>query len=207
MIDSLPEEDNQNCLMIKILLYTGFRRGELCGLKYEDIDFQNNTISVKRNLLYLPEKGIFENTPKTESSIRTISVSGNIIQLLHKHRVLQTQRRIAVGDKWNDTGYIFTTWNGSPIHPDTISGWFRKFIKKYNLPDVSIHSLRHTSATMLLMNGLPIKAVSTRLGHANAVTTSMIYSHALQSADEKASEIMDDIMAGNKGKQNKKKHS
>ena len=157
VIDGLPDEDSQNCLMIKILLFTGFRRGELCGLKYEDIDFENNTISVKRNLLYLREKGIFENTPKTESSIRTISVSGNIIQLIKKHRVSQMKRKIAVGDKWNETGYIFTAWNGSPLHPDTISAWFRKLVKKHNLPDVSIHSLRHTAATMLLMNGLPVK--------------------------------------------------
>ena len=92
------------------------------------------------------------------------------------------------------------------LHPDTISSWFRKFVKKYDLPDISIHSLRHTAATMLLMNGLPVKAVSSRLGHANAVTTSAIYSHALQSADEKAAEIMDNIISGNKNKP-KKKHS
>ena len=205
VIDNLPEENSQNCLMIRIFLFTGLRRGELCGLKFEDIDFINNTISVKRNLLYLPEKGIFENTPKTESSIRTISVSDNIIKLLNIHRISQMKRQVVTGDKWIDTDYIFTAWNGAPLHPDTISSWFRKLVKKYDLPNVSIHSLRHTVATMLLMNGLPVKAVSSRLGHANAVTTSMIYSHALQSADEKAAEIMDDILSGNKNKQ-KKKH-
>ena len=206
VIDSLPDEDNQYCVMIKILLFTGLRRGELCGLKYEDIDFNKNTISIKRNLLYLPDKGIFENTPKTESSIRTISVSDNIIQLIKKHKVLRMRRTIELGDKWVETDYIFTGWNGVPLHPDTISSWFRKLVQKYDLPNVSIHSLRHTAATMLLMNGLPVKAVSSRLGHANAVTTSQIYSHALQSVDEKAAEIMDDIMSGNKNKQ-KKKHS
>ena len=192
ILDNLSPEEEQNKLMIQILLFTGLRKGELCGLKFEDIDFNNRAISVKRNLLYLPEQGIFENTPKTDSSIRTISVSDNIIQLLKNHRISQMRQKIIISDKWNETGYIFTAW-------------FRKLVKKYELPDVSIHSLRHTAATMLLMKGLPVKAVSSRLGHANAVTTSSIYSHALKSIDEKASEIMDDILSGN-NKQNKKRH-
>ena len=136
----------------------------------------------------------------------TISVSKQIIQMLKNHKTEQIKMKTELGDKWIDTDYIFTAWNGAALHPDTISSWFRKFVKKYDLPDISIHSLRHTAATMLLMNGLPVKAVSSRLGHANAVTTSAIYSHALQSADEKAAEIMDDILSGNKNKQ-KKKHS
>lgn len=206
ILDNLPEKDNQNKLMIKILLFTGLRKGELCGLKFEDIDFKNNTINIKRNLLYLPEKGVFEDTPKTKSSIRTVSVSDNIIQSLERHKISELKKQIIVGDKWNETGYIFTSWNGTPIHPDTISSWFRKLVKKYDLPDVSIHSLRHTAATMLLMNGLPTKAVSSRLGHASAITTSTIYSHALKSADEKASEIMDDILSDNKSREDKKKH-
>ena len=126
--------------------------------------------------------------------------------MLKNHKISQTKQRIQCGDKWIDTDYLFTSWNGAPLHPDTIGGWFRKFVKKYNFPNISIHSLRHTAATMLLMNGLPIKSVSSRLGHANAVTTSQIYSHALQSVDEKAAEIMDDILSGKKSKKDKKKH-
>jgi integrase len=205
ILDSLPDKDSQNALMIKILVFTGLRKGEICGLKFEDVDFDNHTINVKRNLLYLPGKGVFEDTPKNESSIRKISVSGNIIQLLRQHKISHMKKEIMVGDQWNETGYIFTAWNGSPLHPDTISAWFRKLVKYYDLPNVSIHSLRHTSATMLLMNGLPVKAVSSRLGHTNAVTTSQIYSHALQSVDKQAAEIMDGIMAGGEGGQ-KKKH-
>lgn len=113
---------------------------------------------------------------------------------MNQHRIWQTKRRLEVGDLWNHTEYLFTSYNGLPLHPDTISSWFRKFTAKYDLPDVSIHSLRHTNVTMLLMRGLPVKAVSSRLGHANAITTSNIYSHALKSKEERASEIMDDIM-------------
>ncbi|MCL2774170.1 MAG: tyrosine-type recombinase/integrase [Oscillospiraceae bacterium] len=206
VINSLPDDENQNCLMIKVLLSTGLRRGELCGLKYDDIDFENRTISVNRNLLYLPDKGIFENTPKTESSIRVIPASPYIIQSIKEHKILQKQRKIECGDKWNDTEYIFTAWNGSPLHPDTISGWFRKLVKKYDLPNVSIHSLRHTAATILLMKGLPARVVAELLGHVNEITTATIYSHVLKSVYDKAADIMDDVMSGKQNRQDKKKH-
>ena len=203
LLDSLPEKDNQYCLMIKVLLATGFRRGELCGLKYEDIDFKYNEISVKRNLLYLPDKGVFENTPKTESSIRTITVQEDIMELIAEHKIKQASRQEELGDRWQDSGYIFTSWDGAPLHPDTISAWFRKLVKKYDLPNVSVHSLRHTAATMLLMNGLPMKAVASRLGHVNEIMLGATYSHALKSADVKAAKIMGNVMSVKK-KRNKK---
>lgn len=198
ILDTLPEDESQNVTMIKLLIFTGLRRGELCGLKWCDVDFNRRELNIERNLLYLPDKGIYEDTPKTETSTRSISISDSIIALLTQHRIWQTKKRLEVGDQWNDTEYLFTSYNGLPLHPDTISSWFRKLIEKYNLPDVSIHSLRHTNATLLLMNGLPVKTVSSRLGHSNAVTTSNIYSHALKSKEEKASEIMDDIITKKK---------
>ena len=189
--------------MIRLLLSLGVRRGELCGLKWSDINFFASTININRNLLYLPEKGIFEDTPKTPKSKREISVTSNELQMLNSHRAYQFKRQLELGDAWIETDYIFTSWNGSALHPDTISSWFKKLIKKYDLPDISIHSLRNTNATMLLMNGLPVKAVSSRLGHSNAVTTSNIYSHALKSVDEEAATVIDNILS-NGNKQDKK---
>lgn len=204
ILDTLPEEENQNCLMIKLLLSTGLRRGELCGLKWQDINFGDLTVTIKRNLLYLPNKGIFEDTPKTETSNRSVTLSNSIISLLNEHKKMQLRKQFELGDRWTYTDYLFTSWNGLPLHPDTISSWFKELVKKYNLPDVSVHSLRHTNATMLLMNGLPEKAVSSRLGHANVTTTRNIYSHALQSKDKEAAEIMDNILS-KENRQNKKR--
>lgn len=89
---------------------------------------------------------------------------------------------------------MFTRDNGLPLHPDTISGWFHKFVMKNNLPDVTIHSLRHTNASLLIANGINLTTVSKRLGHANTATTTKIYAHAIRSADEIAADTLDDIL-------------
>ena len=90
---------------------------------------------------------------------------------------------------------MFTTYEGNPIHPDTITGWFHDFIEKNNLPKVTIHSLRHTNATMLINSQVPVTTVAARLGHANPSTTTKIYAHAIKSADAAAAEALDDIFS------------
>ncbi len=95
---------------------------------------------------------------------------------------------------WLDCDRLFTTWNGSPIHPDSITGWFAAFIKRHELPKITIHSLRHTNITLLIMAGIPLRTVAKRAGHSSTVTTSLIYSHAIQSADEMASGVLEDIL-------------
>ena len=80
------------------------------------------------------------------------------------------------------------------MHPDSLTAWFKKFITKYNLPSVSIHSLRHTNASLLIANGVNITTVSKRLGHATTATTTKIYAHAIQSADEAACNTLQNIL-------------
>ena len=180
--------------MIILLIYTGLRRGELCGLEWKDIDFDNQTMSVQRNSLYLPDKGIYTDTTKTRSSMRVIKLPAVACQLLKDHKVWQNKERLQLGDQWHNTDRLFTQWDGNPIHPDTVSGWFAKFIKKTDLPPVTLHSLRHTNATLLIANKADIRTVSQRLGHAQTSTTVNIYAHAIQSADAAAAEVLDDIL-------------
>ena len=80
------------------------------------------------------------------------------------------------------------------MHPDTLSGWFRKFIARSGLPDISVHSLRHTNATLLIAGGTAVTTVAKRLGHANASTTTKIYAHAIRSADEAAAETLENLL-------------
>ncbi len=194
LFERLQTEPAQYKTMIMVLVYTGMRRGELCGLKWTDIDFKNRIINIQRTSLYLPGKGIFEDSTKNYSSQRVIKVSDMVISLLKSHRMQQNTDRIKIGDRWEDTGYIFTAWNGKPIHPDTLSGWFRSFVKKHDMPDVSIHSLRHTNATLLIANGVNLTTVANRLGHANTNTTTKIYAHAIKTADEMAADTLQDIL-------------
>ena len=100
-----------------------------------------------------------------------------------------------------NTGFIFTNNTGKPLHPDTVSSWFSDFIKAHKeLPPISLHSLRHTNATLQIAGGVPLTTVAKRLGHADTVTTSRIYAHAIKSADEAAAETLEDILSPDKNR-------
>lgn len=194
LIECLQAEPLQYRVMITVLLYTGMRRGELCGLEWDDIDFDNCLIDISRTSLYLSGKGVFDDTTKTESSKRVIKIPYEAVNALKEHQIEQIKERFKLGDRWQDSGKVFTQCNGKPIHPDTISGWFSRFIKKNDLPPIHLHSLRHTNASLLIASGVDLRTVSKRLGHSNMTTTSNIYTHAIKSADERAAELLNDIL-------------
>lgn len=194
LLNCLQAEPLQYRAMITLLLYSGMRRGELCGLEWSDIDFKNSIIDISRTSLYLADRGIFDDETKTETSKRVIKIPSVAMNLLKEHRLQQTKELFKLGDMWVKSNKVFTQWNGKPIHPDTLTGWFAKFVKKNNLPPIHLHSLRHTNATLLIASGADLRTVSKRLGHSNMTTTSNIYTHAIQSADERAAELLGDIL-------------
>lgn len=194
LLNCLQSEPLQYRAIITLLLYSGMRRGELCGLEWSDIDFKNNIIDISRTSLYLSDRGVFDDETKTETSKRVIKIPSVAMDLLKEHRLQQTKELFKLGDKWIKSNKVFTQWNGKPIHPDTLTGWFAKFVKKNNLPPIHLHSLRHTNATLLIASGADLRTVSKRLGHSNMTTTSNIYTHAIQSADERAAELLEDIL-------------
>ncbi len=178
---------------VMLLLYSGMRRGELCGLTWQDIDFTHNLISITKASLYLPEYGVFDDSTKNKSSERVIQVPQEMTDLLKLYQKEQNITRLSMGDKWVNSGKIFTTQYGAPMHPDTLSDWFKKFIRKNNLPDIHLHSLRHTNATLLIASGTNIRTVAKRLGHSTPTTTGNIYAHAIKTADEIAAEKLANI--------------
>ncbi len=194
MLELLDNENIQHRTIVKLLLYTGMRRGELCGLTWDDIDFDHALIAVCRSSLYLPGQGVFEDTTKNETSQRCIKIPLDAVNTLREYHAWQNQERLKLGDQWQDSGRVFTTWNGAPIRPDTITGWFHKFVEKSGLPPIHIHSLRHTNATLLIASGTNLQTVAKQLGHSNVTTTGKIYSHAIKSADEAAAETLEDIL-------------
>lgn len=199
LLDLLEAESTEYKTMIRLLLFTGLRRGELLGLEWKDIDFDKSTLQICRTSLYLPDKGIFEDETKNATSNRIIKLSQTAINDLRAYRVWQMEQRFKIGDKWTETSRIFTTEDGKPLHPDTLSRWFSKFIKAHsdNLPPITIHSLRHTNATLQIAGGVPLTTVAKRLGHADTVTTSKIYAHAIKSADEAAAETLENLLTPN----------
>lgn len=194
LVDKLQTAPQPFKTAIQLLLFTGMRRGEMCGLEWSDIDYERKIISIDKNVVYTKETGVYEDTPKTNSSIRGIKVSDYVIELLDEYKKWQNEQRGILGSKWGDSQKIFTNDSGYPLHPTSVSSWFSTFCKHNELKHIPLHSLRHTSASILIMNGVPLNAVSKRLGHACAATTSNIYTHVFKTADEMAAKALDDVI-------------
>lgn len=194
MLTLLEKEPIQYQTMITLLVYTGIRRGELCGLEWKDIDFENQVMHVVRSAQYIGNKTMITKEPKTKSGIRHFSLSIHACILLKKYKRWQLEQKLGAGDRWEESDRLFTSWNGKTIHPDTITDWFSKFIKRSGLPYVTLHSLRHTNATLMIAEGTDVCTVSRRLGHANTATTLNIYAHALKSKDREAANTLDTVL-------------
>ncbi len=171
-------------------LLSGLRRGELLGLRWSDVDFDNQMIRIVQTSAYLRGKGVYTDTPKNESSARPLKLSRSAFVILEEMRAWQNRQRELCGDYWkNPDGRVFTRENGAPIRPDTLTSWFHDFVVRNGLPDVHVHSLRHTYASLMIADKTPLVIVAKRMGHAQTSTTANIYAHMIQSADEKAAEV------------------
>jgi len=192
MIALLQKEPVQNRTMIMLLILLGMRRGELLGLEWKDIDFANQTLRIVRTSQFV-DKAIITKEPKTQSSIRTLSFDNVVLGLLQDFRAWQDGQRERFPD-WKESDRLFTSPRGGPMHPDSITQWFSKFIKRSGLPKVSLHSLRHSNATLMIAGDVDIATVSKRLGHANTSVTLNIYTHALKSRDRLAAQTLESLL-------------
>ena len=177
----------------ELLIMTGARRGEILGLKWSAVDFEANRLHICNNILYSPDRGIYEDTPKTEQSNRYISVPAETMRLLRQYQMWQNAERLRLGEYYNYQGFVFSQDNGQPMHPDSVTDWLAKFSKKYNLPHINPHAFRHTMASTLYFNGMDSVSISKRLGHAQVSTTANIYAHVMEAADQKNADILADV--------------
>ena len=181
------------CLVILAIL-TGFRRGELVGLHWNDIDFKNHKISVKRSAYYLSGQPTSEKKPKTDLSTRTIAVPSICFDLLKQWRCEQSKMKLALGKSWKGSENIFTTDYGGIMNPATGPKWFSSFLVKNNFPHIRFHDLRHTFATLLISSNVDVKTVSHKLGHASTNTTLKFYVHDLESTDIASAELLENML-------------
>lgn len=173
-------------------LLSGLRRAELLGLRWQDIDLDTGVLHIVQTSNYVSGTGVYVSTPKTEDSTRFLRVSRTAILMLLEYKAWQDDMKAKVGDAWEGTDdRVFTNEVGRPIFPTSLTQWMGKFIKRTGLPSSSVHSLRHTYASLLIADGTPVVVVSNNLGHAQVSTTSDIYSHIISSAEAKAVEVMD----------------
>ena len=188
--EALENAPSKYRAMLYILIETGCRRGELVGLKWDAIDFKNKEISLRNNLQYSKEKGIYEETLK-EGAAHTLSVSDDLIKFLKKYKREQDTFRLMIGiPSFNEKNFLFIQEDGRPMHPDTLYGWMKKFEKANDLPPMHPHKFRHSQASILISSGIDILTVSKRLGHAQTSTTQDIYGHLLKQSDRNASDAI-----------------
>lgn len=176
--------------ILHLFLITGARRGEILGLKWDRVDFDKNRIFICNNILYSPDRGIYEDTPKTSTSTRYITLPADTMRLLRQYKLWQAAERLRLGEYYQNNGYVFSQDNGKPMHPDSVTDWMNKFSKRNNLPHINPHAFRHTMASMLYFNGVDSVSISKRLGHAQVSTTANIYAHVMEEADQRNADIL-----------------
>lgn len=190
-----PEENYKYVLFYTLAVYTGFRLGELMGLEWKDIDFGSNMVTINRTSIYSKLKGgTYTETPKTETSYRTLKLSNEAVEALLHWQQLQNEQKIKVGDKWQETDRIFTKWNGLTLDRTAPGYFFKQFCERTGMRYVCNHSFRHFHASVLISNGVDVKTVQSCLGHSTPTTTLSIYCHTFQSAQVRAMDTVADVI-------------
>lgn len=192
--NALANEPAMWKMLTHLLLITGARRGEILGLKWDKVEFNKNRIYICNNVLYSSDKGIYEDTPKTEKSKRYIVLPSETIKELKEYKVIQGKEFLKQGIPQLKNGFVFSQYNGKPLHPDSVTTYLNRLSKKYNLPHLNAHAFRHTMASLLYFNGVDSVSISQRLGHAQVSTTANIYAHVMEKADQRNADILSDIL-------------
>ena len=190
IIAALEGESIKYETYFKLVLATGLRRGEACGLKWSDINWRKRTIHVQRGVVKLSHQESITKDPKTSSGDRMVYLSKEMCQLLKAwHKECEWDRQQTANETVSEDDYLFRQPNGKPMNPCTFTYRFKLILKANNLPlDLSVHSLRHTNASLLIAQGVDVRTVASLLGHAQASTTLDIYAHAFDKNKRKAQE-------------------
>lgn len=167
---------------------TGMRRGELCALRWDDCDLDGGLVVVERSVTQTGRDRQYVTTKNHER--RTVSIDVRTAAVLKALRVEQAKGRLAWGEGWKDTGGVVFTWeNGAPLLPDYLSKAFVAAQAGSGLPRLKLHELRHTHATLLLREGVPVHVVAKRLGHKDPSVTLNVYADAIPDDDGRAVEV------------------
>ena len=175
--------------LIKVLLFTGMRVGEITGLHWEDVDFKHSMLTVRYSLYR--SKGQYKlGTPKTKSSARVISLPPQVMETLAEQKEWQEHQKQAAGSLWIERGTVFTGMYGEYMNVTYVNTKFKELLKKHNFPNVHTHDLRHANASLLINMGVPVKVISEHLGHCDTRTTENIYAHIFAETRARAADVI-----------------
>ncbi len=173
---------------------TGMRQGELLGLKWSDLDWEQCLLQVQRQLTIKKGGGFKFTAPKTKAGTRRLNLGESSLRALKDHRQKQYLEMQAAGDEWQDNDIIFPSSIGTPFNRDNLRKRFKRIVKDAGLPAIRFHDLRHTAATLMLNNGIPVIVVSRRLGHARPSITLDIYGHLIPDKQKEVALLMDHLL-------------
>jgi integrase len=176
-------------------LSTGMRQGELFGLGWEDIDFERNTVRVRRALQRVKGKPTFVE-PKSESSRRTITLPAVAMAAFRMQRTRQLEQRLLAGDQWQDWGLVFSSSKGTPLDGSNVNKRLQSLLAQAGLPRQRFHDLRHGCASLLLAAGVPPRTIMGVLGHSQISLTLNTYSHLSPALEQDAADALDRMLAG-----------
>lgn len=177
-----------------LALSTGMRQGEILGLRWSDVDLDQQRLQIRGTLQHRDGQ-LVVGEPKTASSRRQVVLSTTAIDALRRHRSAQAEERLRLGEGWVDSDFVFTNQLGGPIDAGNLrSREFQPLLERAGLPKIRFHDLRHTAATLLLGEGVHPKIVSEMLGHAQVSITLDTYSHATPSMHHEAADVLDRVL-------------
>lgn len=176
-----------------LILLTGIRRGEAAGLEWDDIDFETGEIAIKRSTVNVAGMGVVTGATKSVTSMREITMPDTLTALVKEYRLWWENRVQMLGDCYKGCKRVFLSDNGDRIHPCTFLYWLKKILRRLDLPNVHVHSLRHTNITLQLLAGIPLKTVSVRTGHSTTKLTVDTYWQYFKEEDKEAARTLDSI--------------
>ena len=185
--------DDRLFALWRVLAMTGMRRGEALGLQWSCLDMKSSTLTIRR--AWVPVNGVAQmSEPKTRRGRRTIALDPVTLQALKAHAARQAEERSDWDVAWVQAGFVFTGTDGQPLQPWAVSKAFRDHRTAAMLPEIPLHGLRHTYATLALATGVNPRIVSARLGHATVALTLDVYSHVLPQADQEAADRIAELL-------------
>ena len=181
--------------LIHTAVMTGLRKGELLGLRWQDVDLDASLLHVRQSAQWLPGQGWSFRQPKTHRSRRPVALAPATVNLLRGHRRRQLEDRVALGEAYGDHDLVFATPLGTPIDTSNLRRAWKSIAKAADVPHLRFHDLRHVHATLMLLGGVHPKVVAERLGHANVGITLDTYSHVLPHLQSQAAAGLERTLA------------
>jgi integrase len=195
LLDASEREGDRFYPALRLIAYTGIRRGECLGLHWRDVDLARQEITITASLVRSAEKGLILEPPKSKASRRVINLDDGTAQVLGEHKVRQMEQRLVLGSTYQDSDFAFPDEFGLPLNPMALTRALQRAARRAGSGHIKLHDLRHFHASLLLQSGQSPVLVSKRLGHSTVSMTLDVYGHLMPGWQREAAEVFAKAMS------------